>query len=75
MEALTLLHDGGAYETACNLLKPSEEQHSPAAVLARAIARAAEVGAQVETAYTTGPSEDELLQRLSNWNESVSPAT
>lgn len=69
VEALTLLHEDGAYEIACNLLQPrlvgrdivlqriqdlvlSEKQRSGEELV-------------LESWYTTGPDEDELLRRSS----------
>ncbi|KAG9405675.1 hypothetical protein AC1031_003583 [Aphanomyces cochlioides] len=60
VEALTLQHKEGAFEVACNLLQSSIV--SPSVVLARARARAAQVGAEIVDSYTTGPTEEALLE-------------
>ncbi|KAJ1400615.1 Formiminotransferase subdomain-containing protein [Ochromonadaceae sp. CCMP2298] len=63
VEALTLPHEGGAFEVACNLRQPVTGT-SPELLLQRAGEKAAELGVQVESAYCTGPSEQELLDKL-----------
>ena len=62
VEALTL-HWGAQLEIACNLLSPLAE-HCPSTVLAKAMSLATERGLVIETSYTTGPSENELLDNL-----------
>ena len=66
VEALTLRHDEGAFEVACNLLDPSSSSGSPEAVLTRALSAIQEQGLDLEVhqKYTTGPSEAELLAML-----------
>ncbi|ETV77000.1 hypothetical protein H257_08917 [Aphanomyces astaci] len=60
VEALTLQHQDGAYEVACNLLNCQEG--TPAQVLSAAEAAAVEVGARITDAYFTGPTEAALLE-------------
>jgi len=62
VEALTLQHEEGAFEVACNLLQPAVK--SPAYVLSRAEAKARELGLTITSSYTLGPSEAELLDLL-----------
>ena len=61
MEALTLPHEDGSLESACNLLNWHIE--GPEYVLERAQAKAAELQIEIVKSYTTGPSEQELLAR------------
>ncbi len=64
VEALTLRR-GEQLEVACNLRSPSlAEEHGRAALLAKATALARDRGLSIESSYTTGPSENELLDML-----------
>lgn len=56
MEALTLRREDGAYEAACNLLRP--RQTTPAMVLAAAEEQAATLGIRVVEHYETGLTEE-----------------
>eukprot|EP01041_Mallomonas_annulata_P005432 gene5432-10896_t len=64
VEALTLQHEVGSYEVACNLLQPSIK--GPQYVLDRAQQRAAELNLEIDSYYTTGPSEQDLLDMIDN---------
>lgn len=68
VEALTLPWQD-CFEVACNL-RSSAPEHSPEAVLARALALAAPLGLTLETHYCTGPGEAELLQLLQDREDS-----
>lgn len=68
VEALTLPWRD-CFEVACNL-RSSAPEHSPEAVLARALALAAPLGLTLETHYCTGPGEAELLQMLQEREDS-----
>jgi glutamate formiminotransferase len=59
VQALTLQHEGGAFEVACNLL--NWRDYGPDRVLAMAKERATEEGVEVVSHYTTGPTEEKLL--------------
>lgn len=61
MESLTLPHEDGALESACNLLNWRAE--GPEQVLERATLKAKELGVEIVKSYTTGPTEEELLKR------------
>ena len=66
VEALTLKHDGGCYEIACNLLNPSVV--TPDTVLEKVNHIIQDLGLdiKIEMYYTTGPSEMDLLTLLNN---------
>lgn len=59
VEALTLAHQGGNMEVACNLL--NIQTTPPSTVLALATAEADKLGVAVEEAYTIGMTGDEIL--------------
>ena len=60
VEALTLQHSEGSYEVACNLTQT--EKCGPDQVLASAMEKAATLGIEVESSYTTGPTIEQLQQ-------------
>jgi len=60
VEALTLTHQGGFIEVACNLL--DVRITPPSTVLAMARAEADKMGVEVEEAYTVGMTCQEILQ-------------
>jgi hypothetical protein len=66
IEALTLEHDEGAFEIACNLKRPTIV--TPNMVLEKAEKAILELGLNDKIAiahsYTTGPSETELISRF-----------
>ena len=62
VEALTLPHENGAFEVACNLL--DVKSTPPAMVLETTEKLAGELGIAVDAYYTTGPQESELLDFL-----------
>ena len=62
VEALTLRW-GNQLEIACNL-RSSLPEHGPQALFAKASTIAEELGLEIEHAYTTGPSEKDLLDML-----------
>lgn len=66
VEALTLQHQGGAYEVACNLKRYTSSLGSVDSVLQKAREKVEEMGGciQIEDAYTTGPTAQELLSKL-----------
>jgi len=67
VEALTLEHQGGNLEVACNLL--DSYSTSPEAVLAVATQKAVELGIRIDTAYRIGMGPEEILsetQRMLN---------
>jgi len=66
VEALTLQHQGGSWEVACNLKNYSAREGGVEAVMQRVRDKVAELGGRVEVAesYTTGPTVEELLQTL-----------
>jgi len=70
VEAMTLRHENGSFECACNLLKPNIV--SPDVVLQRVQDYARVVGATVEHSYTTGMSGDHMLALFENWEENDS---
>ena len=55
VEAITLFHDNGAQEVACNLKNTA--RFGPDEVFKRAAARAGELGLEIEHSYTTGVGE------------------
>ena len=59
VEALTLQHKEGAYEIACNLR--NWKSIGPKDVLDRALSKARELGVDIVDHYTTGPTEEDLL--------------
>lgn len=59
VEALTLRHEGGHMEVACNLL--DVDTTDPARVLKMATDAARKAGVEVEEAYTVGMTGDEIL--------------
>lgn len=61
MECLTLEHEGGAFEIACNL--KDWRTIGPKDVLDHANSVAKDLGVQIVEHYTTGPSEEELIVR------------
>ena len=63
VQALTLEHEDGCREVACNLLNVAER--SPEQVLEIALRKCRELDVEVVTSYTTGPTEKELLARIS----------
>ena len=63
VQALTLVHEDGCREVACNLLNVAER--SPEEVLDTALRRCRELDVEVVASYTTGPTEKELLARIS----------
>lgn len=58
VEALTLVHEGGNVEVACNLLDIAITP--PSRVLALVEAKAADLGVGVEEAYTIGMTGEEI---------------
>jgi glutamate formiminotransferase len=62
VQALTLSHQDGSYEVACNLLRPREITIED--VLRTAEMKATELGISIVDHYTTGLSEDELLSKF-----------
>lgn len=58
VEALTLVHEGGNVEVACNLLDIAVTP--PSRVLELVEAKAKEVGVKVEEAYTIGMTGEEI---------------
>lgn len=62
VEALTLPHGDGCYEIACNLLQPHEV--TPEIILQRAQELARTMDLEIVSAYTTGPTEEELLSNF-----------
>lgn len=67
VECLTLPHEDGAYEVACNLL--NTRITGPEAVLKAAREKADELGIEIVKYYTTGPTESELLDRYNSKTE------
>lgn len=63
VEALTLQHEGGSWEVACNLKNTGAL--SPDMVLVKAQELSASLGLTIVSHYTTGPTEEEIL-RMSN---------
>jgi hypothetical protein len=59
VQALTLQHEGGAYEIACNLL--DSRKRSPGDVLTAVNTKCRELGLHVAHSYTTGPSEQDII--------------
>eukprot|EP01031_Cornospumella_fuschlensis_P025515 gene25515-30805_t len=66
VEALTLQHQDGAYEVACNLLGTTTGGSSVESVVQRATEVAHGLGVQINLIYTTAPSESELLHRIAD---------
>jgi hypothetical protein len=64
VEALTLPHENGAYEVACNLLNP--KIRNPASVKQQVESLAMDLGIEIELDYTTGPTESELVEYYNN---------
>jgi len=62
MEALTLKHEEGSFEIACNLLQ--SKVVTPDMVLAQVQELAQQYEVEIVHSYTTGPSEEELLAML-----------
>lgn len=62
VESLALVHEGGRFEVACNLLAP--ERTPPAAVRALADAAAANAGTSVVSEYTIGLTLAQIRERL-----------
>lgn len=62
VEALTLKHEEGSFEIACNLLQP--KIMTPETILAQVEKLSPQFNVQVVHSYTTGPSEEELLAML-----------
>lgn len=58
VEALTLVHEGGSMEVACNLLDIAVTP--PARVLAVVEGKARELGVEVEEPYTIGMTGEEI---------------
>lgn len=63
VEALTLPHENGSYEVACNLRNPKHGTR-PEAVLAAAQAKSKELGIEIIDSYLTGPTEEQLLAAI-----------
>eukprot|EP01031_Cornospumella_fuschlensis_P026196 gene26196-31633_t len=66
VEALTLRHQDGAYEVACNLLSTTTGGSSVESVVQRATEVAHGLGVQIDHIYTTAPSESELMRRIAD---------
>jgi len=64
VESLTLLHEDGGFESACNLRNTRAPGGDVASVLATATEVAERLGIQMTQWYTTGPTEEELLAML-----------
>lgn len=70
IEALTLLHGEGGYESACNLkgtstlARASGQATSLHAIHAEVLEKSVALGLAIERAYITGPSEDDILQHI-----------
>jgi hypothetical protein len=62
VEALTLTHLGGACEVACNLKAPAVVTPNDVLARARAAIDAQRLDIEIQQSYTTGPTEDELLE-------------
>lgn len=60
VESLTLAHDAGVLEIACNLRDTSKT--SVEDVVIKAELKAKELGIEITDSYTTGPSEQEILK-------------
>ena len=63
MEALTLEHEKGSFEVACNLRDCRVQ--GPSEVLRTAAAIANQLGIEIAHSYTTGPTEEELVEIFS----------
>ena len=61
-QALTLEHEEGSLEVACNLL--NVRVRAPTDVLNLTSEKCREMDIQIVKSYTTGPTEEELLARL-----------
>lgn len=63
VEALTLPWGDTRVEIACNL-RSCLDEHSPSSILHKVQRLATDLQLDIESSYTTGPSEDELLEML-----------
>ena len=62
VEALTLEHEDGCLEVACNLRSPAEVDSATVLRAAEEVSRS--LGLTIASSYVTGPSEQELLATL-----------
>lgn len=62
VEALTLEHEDGCLEVACNLRMPAEVDSAAVLLVAEEASRS--LGLTLVHSYVTGPSEQELLETL-----------
>ena len=66
VEALTLEHEDGCLEVACNLRCPAEVDSAAVLLAAEEVSRS--LGLTIANSYVTGPSEQELLATLQRSN-------